>query len=111
MLPVSDAIYNSKYFDLILTRHEQGAGHMAQGYARASGKPGVVLVTSGPGAKLYHSYTRCPFRRHTSSPVYRSGTYDSNRVGWFSGGGCCGYIKMRGFSIDYSFFASDDCLQ
>src|SRR5690606_9268148 len=31
-------------------RHEQGAGHMAQGYARASGKPGVVLVTSGPGA-------------------------------------------------------------
>ena len=45
-----DAIYNSKYFDFILPRHEQGAGHMAQGYARASGKPGVVLVTSGPGA-------------------------------------------------------------
>ena len=45
-----DAIYNSKHFDFILPRHEQGAGHMAQGYARASGKPGVVLVTSGPGA-------------------------------------------------------------
>ncbi|KAI1768339.1 acetolactate synthase [Hypoxylon sp. FL1150] len=50
ILPVYDAIYNSKYFDFILPKHEQGAGHMAQGYARASGKPGVVLVTSGPGA-------------------------------------------------------------
>lgn len=45
-----DAIYNSSHFDFILPRHEQGAGHMAEGYARASGKPGVVLVTSGPGA-------------------------------------------------------------
>ncbi|POR38949.1 Acetolactate synthase [Tolypocladium paradoxum] len=50
ILPVFDAIYNSKHFDFILPRHEQGAGHMAEGYARASGKPGVVLVTSGPGA-------------------------------------------------------------
>ncbi|KAI5120468.1 hypothetical protein M0805_006488 [Coniferiporia weirii] len=50
ILPVFDAIYNSKYFDFVLPRHEQGAGHMAEGYARVSGKPGVVLVTSGPGA-------------------------------------------------------------
>ncbi|OGM47255.1 acetolactate synthase catalytic subunit [Aspergillus bombycis] len=50
ILPVFDAIYNSKYFDFILPKHEQGAGHMAEGYARASGKPGIVLVTSGPGA-------------------------------------------------------------
>lgn len=50
ILPVFDAIYNSKYFEFILPKHEQGAGHMAEGYARASGKPGVVLVTSGPGA-------------------------------------------------------------
>ena len=50
ILPVFDAIFNSKHFEFILPRHEQGAGHMAQGYARASGKPGVVLVTSGPGA-------------------------------------------------------------
>ncbi|KAL2868303.1 acetolactate synthase catalytic subunit [Aspergillus lucknowensis] len=50
ILPVFDAIYNSKHFDFILPRHEQGAGHMAEGYARASGLPGVVLVTSGPGA-------------------------------------------------------------
>ncbi|KAL2758958.1 hypothetical protein ACRALDRAFT_1069115 [Sodiomyces alcalophilus JCM 7366] len=50
ILPVFDAIYNSPHFDFILPKHEQGAGHMAEGYARASGKPGVVLVTSGPGA-------------------------------------------------------------
>ncbi|CDR39640.1 CYFA0S03e05622g1_1 [Cyberlindnera fabianii] len=50
ILPVYDAIYNSEKFKFVLPRHEQGAGHMAEGYARASGKPGVVLVTSGPGA-------------------------------------------------------------
>ncbi|GAM88061.1 hypothetical protein ANO11243_060910 [Dothideomycetidae sp. 11243] len=50
ILPVFDAIFNSPHFNFILPRHEQGAGHMAEGYARASGKPGVVLVTSGPGA-------------------------------------------------------------
>lgn len=50
ILPVFDAIYNSPQFDFVLPRHEQGAGHMAEGYARVTGKPGVVLVTSGPGA-------------------------------------------------------------
>jgi acetolactate synthase-1/2/3 large subunit len=50
ILPVFDAIHESKHFDFILPRHEQGGGHMAQGYARVTGKPGVVLVTSGPGA-------------------------------------------------------------
>lgn len=50
ILPVFDAIHESKQFNFILARHEQGAGHMAQGYARITGKPGIVLVTSGPGA-------------------------------------------------------------
>lgn len=50
ILPVYDAIHNSDKFNFVLPKHEQGAGHMAEGYARASGKPGVVLVTSGPGA-------------------------------------------------------------
>jgi len=50
ILPVFDAIYESDAFKFILARHEQGAGHMAEGYARATGKPGIVLVTSGPGA-------------------------------------------------------------
>ncbi|NBC11602.1 MAG: biosynthetic-type acetolactate synthase large subunit [Planctomycetes bacterium] len=50
ILPVFDAIHESKDFNFILTRHEQGAGHMAEGYARVTGKPGICLVTSGPGA-------------------------------------------------------------
>eukprot|EP01050_Picozoa_sp_SAG11_P005671 SAG11_NODE_408_length_9704_cov_6.496774_8_plen_203_part_00 len=50
ILPVFDAIFECPDFDFILSRHEQGAGHMAQGYARVTGKPGIVLVTSGPGA-------------------------------------------------------------
>lgn len=50
ILPVFDAIYESKHFEFILPRHEQGAGHMAEGYARVTGKPGIVIVTSGPGA-------------------------------------------------------------
>ncbi len=50
-LPIFDALITSKTkIKFILVRHEQGATHMADGYARASGKPGVVLVTSGPGA-------------------------------------------------------------
>lgn len=48
-IPIFDALIDSP-IKLILTRHEQGATHMADGYARATGKPGVVLVTSGPGA-------------------------------------------------------------
>jgi len=48
-IPIYDALTNHP-LKLILTRHEQGATHMADGFARASGKPGVVCVTSGPGA-------------------------------------------------------------
>ena len=48
-IPIFDALVGSK-IKLILVRHEQGGTHMADGYARATGKPGVVLVTSGPGA-------------------------------------------------------------
>jgi acetolactate synthase-1/2/3 large subunit len=48
-LPIFDALSDSK-IKLILVRHEQGGTHMADGYARATGRPGVVLVTSGPGA-------------------------------------------------------------
>lgn len=45
-----DALYDSEQIRHVLARHEQGAVHMADGYARSTGKPGVVLVTSGPGA-------------------------------------------------------------
>src|SRR5512147_75604 len=48
-IPIFDALVDSK-IKLILVRHEQGATHMADGFARATGRPGVALVTSGPGA-------------------------------------------------------------
>jgi acetolactate synthase-1/2/3 large subunit len=48
-MPMFDALLDSKV-ELVLVRHEQGATHMADGYARSTGRPGVVLVTSGPGA-------------------------------------------------------------
>jgi len=50
-IPIFDALVTTRTkIKLVLVRHEQGATHMADGYARATGKPGVVLVTSGPGA-------------------------------------------------------------
>ena len=50
VLPIYDEIFQQNDIKHILVRHEQGATHAAEGYARATGKPGVVLVTSGPGA-------------------------------------------------------------
>ena len=50
VLPIYDEIFQQEDVQHILVRHEQGAGHAAEGYARATGKPGVMLVTSGPGA-------------------------------------------------------------
>jgi acetolactate synthase-1/2/3 large subunit len=50
VLPIYDELKNHPSIKHILVRHEQGAGHAAEGYARSSGRPGVVLVTSGPGA-------------------------------------------------------------
>ena len=50
VLPIYDELKNFNFVKHILVRHEQGAGHAAEGYARSTGKPGVLLVTSGPGA-------------------------------------------------------------
>ena len=50
VLPIYDELKNHQSIKHILARHEQGAGHAAEGYARSSGKPGILLVTSGPGA-------------------------------------------------------------
>ena len=49
VLKLFDVLHQQKDVEVVLTRHEQGAAHMAEGYAKATGKPGVVLVTSGPG--------------------------------------------------------------
>src|SRR6185437_6439990 len=50
VLPIYDALFEAEGITHVLCRHEQGAAHAAEGYARSTGKPGVVLVTSGPGA-------------------------------------------------------------
>ena len=50
VLPIYDALFQVEGITHVLVRHEQGATHAAEGYARSTGKPGVVLVTSGPGA-------------------------------------------------------------
>jgi acetolactate synthase-1/2/3 large subunit len=50
VLPIYDALFQSEGIVHVLVRHEQGAVHAAEGYARSTGRPGVVLVTSGPGA-------------------------------------------------------------
>ena len=50
VLPIYDELFQQNQIRHVLVRHEQGATHMAEGYARSTGKPGVVLVTSGPGA-------------------------------------------------------------
>ncbi len=50
VLPIYDELFQQDDIKHILVRHEQGAGHAAEGYARSTGKPGVMLVTSGPGA-------------------------------------------------------------
>ena len=50
VLPIYDALFEAEGIEHVLVRHEQGAAHAAEGYARSTGKPGVLLVTSGPGA-------------------------------------------------------------
>src|SRR3979409_573817 len=50
VLPIYDSLFEDNELVHVLVRHEQGAVHAAEGYARSTGKPGVVLVTSGPGA-------------------------------------------------------------
>ena len=50
VLPIYDALFSEPSIRHVLVRHEQGAGHAAEGYARSTGQAGVALVTSGPGA-------------------------------------------------------------
>ena len=79
-LHIYDAIFNQNYVDHILVRHEQGAVHAADGYARATGKPGVALVTSGPGAT--NAITGLATAYMDSTPiVVISGQVKSNLIG------------------------------
>ena len=58
VLPLYDALYNSQKLRHVLARHEQGAGHAAEGYAQATGKVGVMVATSGPGFRPWCGYHR-----------------------------------------------------
>jgi acetolactate synthase I/II/III large subunit len=79
-LHIYDAIFNQKHVEHILVRHEQGAVHAADGYARASGKPGVAIVTSGPGAT--NAITGLATAYMDSTPVVViSGQVKSNLIG------------------------------
>ena len=79
VIPVFDVLYDSP-LKVILTRHEQGAGHAADGYARASGKVGVVIVTSGPGAT--NLTTAIATANFDSSPVVAfTGQVRTNLIG------------------------------
>ena len=79
-LHIYDAIFNQDHVDHILVRHEQGAIHAADGYARATGKPGVALVTSGPGAT--NAITGLATAYMDSTPVVViSGQVKSNLIG------------------------------
>ncbi|MCC6074185.1 acetolactate synthase 3 large subunit [Pseudomonas sp. GCM10022188] len=80
LLHVYDALFKEKAIEHILVRHEQAATHMADGYARATGKAGVVLVTSGPGAT--NAITGIATAYMDSIPmVVLSGQVPSNMVG------------------------------
>lgn len=79
-LHIYDAIFNQDKVDHILVRHEQAATHAADGYARATGRPGVVLVTSGPGAT--NAITGIATAFMDSIPmVVISGQVDSSLIG------------------------------
>ena len=79
-LHIYDAIFNQDHVDHILVRHEQGAVHAADGYARATCKPGVALVTSGPGAT--NAITGLATAYMDSTPVVViSGQVKSNLIG------------------------------
>ncbi|MBI4329061.1 MAG: biosynthetic-type acetolactate synthase large subunit, partial [Chloroflexi bacterium] len=66
MLPIYDVLYDIEGIRHILVRHEQGAAHMADGYARASGKVGVCMATSGPGATNLVTGLACAYMDSTA---------------------------------------------
>ena len=79
-LHIYDAIFNQQRIEHILVRHEQGAVHAADGYARSSGKPGVAIVTSGPGATNAITGLATAFMDSTPVVVI-SGQVKSNLIG------------------------------
>jgi acetolactate synthase I/II/III large subunit len=80
VIPVFDQLYSERDIHVVLTRHEQGAVHAADGYARSTGKPGVCLVTSGPGAT--NTITGLATANFDSVPIVCfSGQVPTNMIG------------------------------
>lgn len=80
VIPIFDALYSTKGIRFLLTRHEQGATHAADGYARSTGKVGVCMVTSGPGAT--NTITGIATAKMDSSPiVVISGQVPTSNIG------------------------------
>ena len=90
-IKIYDALYDSKKIHHVLARHEQGATHEADGYARATGKTGVVIVTSGPGATNTVTGIATAYMDSVSSGgYYRTGSTQRYRYGCFPGVRHCG---------------------
>jgi acetolactate synthase-1/2/3 large subunit len=76
IMPTYDALLKYPSLHHVLVRHEQGAAHAAEGFARVTGKPGVCLVTSGPGATTL--ITGSVYQRTGSISFYRDGCFSGN---------------------------------
>ena len=94
VLPIFDKLYDAKV-KFVLTRHEQGAAHAADGYARASGKTGVCMATSGPGA------TNLDRRSFARSWVRLSPNNSGNSTVRYRSL-CCWIRVPRGTSLNHS---------
>ncbi len=88
ILPMFDQLYKTPA-KFILNRHEQASGHCADGYARATGKPGVCIVTSGPG-RYQHRYPAGDraARQHSDGDLQRTGGDEIHRQRCVSGSRC-----------------------
>src|SRR6202035_1808754 len=106
ILPTYDALLDSK-IQHVLVRHEQGAAHMAEGYARVSGRPGVVMVTSGPGAT--NTVTGIADANMDSTPmVVISGQVPTTMIG--NDALCLGMLGMHGSYGTNTAVCNTDCL-
>ncbi|MEC6999490.1 thiamine pyrophosphate-binding protein [Brucella abortus] len=86
VLPIYDELFQQDQIQHVLVRHEQGAGHAAEGYARSTGKVGVMLVTSGPGAnQCRDAVAGCLDGSHPAGLHFRSGSHDADRFRCVSG--------------------------
>jgi acetolactate synthase-1/2/3 large subunit len=86
VLPIYDALFDDERLRHILVRHEAGAAHAAEGYARSTGKPGVVLVTSRPRRdQCGHGHCGCFPRSDPAGGHHRPGRHAADRLGRVSG--------------------------